>query len=70
MIDYTDSEKYKTDADGVWKIEHWGRSLVEPSKEWFDKNRIGNEITPSQEELDNAAFEVKLIESLMGLGLL
>ena len=62
------------DKDGIWELDENGVtwSLVEPSKEYLDQqnNPIGETPTPSQEELDNAAFEIKLIESLMGLGLL
>lgn len=62
------------DKDGVWVLNENGVTwdLVEPSQEYLDrKNNPIEEIEgPSQDELDNAAFEIRLIDSLMGLGLL
>lgn len=67
-------EKRIEDKDGIWELDENGVTwnLVEPSKEFLDNlnNPIQETPTPSQEELDNASFEIKLIESLMGLGLL
>lgn len=62
------------DKDGVWILNENGATwdLVEPSKEFLDNlnKPIEEPSAPSEEELNNAAFEIKLIESLMGLGLL
>lgn len=62
------------DRDGLWELSEDGGTweLVEPSKEFLDSinNPIVETPGPTQEELDNAAFEVRLIDSLIGLGLI
>lgn len=62
------------DRDGIWELSEEGGTweLIEPSKEFLDNinNPVVENTGPSQDELDNAAFEIRLIDSLMGLGLL
>lgn len=62
------------DRDGIWELSEEGGTweLTEPSKEFLadlDKPVV-EETGPTQEELDFAAFEIKLIDSLIGLGLI
>lgn len=54
--------------DGVWRIDPWGKSLVEPSQEWIDENTIILEVVePTQEDyLLDLDYRLSLIE----LGLL
>lgn len=51
MKDFRDTEKYFHDEDGIWQIEEWGKSLIEPTQKWFDENKMTNPIPePTQEE--------------------
>lgn len=67
-------ENHIEDKDGVWVLNENGVTwdLVEPSQEYLDRNNnpVVEDTGPSKDELDNAAFEIRLIDSLMGLGLL
>ena len=64
-------EQRVTDWFGTWLVqEDGGMKLIEESPEWIAKNSELSKPVPSQDELDNAAFEIRLIDSLMGLGLL
>ena len=72
MNDYSNTDLYITDDDGIWEITEWGKSLVEPSKEWFDKHSTPQSTQPevSQEDLDKANRQIEILNTLMEVGLL
>lgn len=62
------------DKDGIWELNENGVTwdLVEESQEYLDNknNPVEENAGPTQEELDSAAFEIKLINSLINLELI
>lgn len=66
---YTDEEiasdeSLFKDGDGVWKLIGGFPSLIEPSQEWFDKNRLVVEQSEPTQEERILALEQALLDLL------
>ena len=69
-----------TDEDGKWKVEGNVKILVEPSESYLAQNEIERQalleqealdaLTPSPEEVLHAEIELKILFTLMEVGLL
>lgn len=66
-----------TDEDGVWRIDPWGKSLIEPSQEWEDNiKRLAEEealleaLTPTPQQIADAELEIKILNTLMEVELI
>jgi len=78
MGDAVSEKQYITDSVGKWEIlEGNGLKLVEPSPEYIAKRLQMQEeeeflkaLTPTEDEIMDAEIEIKILNTLMEVGLL